>query len=133
MTNLLLLLIRGYQASISKILPPACRYYPSCSHYGYDAVRVHGAVKGSALTAWRILRCNPWSPGGVDHVPPRKRPVWHQRLRALVQPTTGTVAGQEPSGATADGPVTTGSTAAGQTSVGPTSASLTTTPNAEGV
>ena len=55
-------LIRVYQWTISPLLGPVCRYYPSCSHYGYEAVRVHGAVKGSALTAWRILRCNPWSP-----------------------------------------------------------------------
>lgn len=77
----LLLLIRLYQRTISPLLGPVCRYYPSCSHYGYAAIDTHGAVKGTALTAWRILRCNPWSRGGVDHVPPRKRPVWHQRLR----------------------------------------------------
>ncbi|MDT3395261.1 membrane protein insertion efficiency factor YidD [Streptomyces sp. B1866] len=77
----LLWLIKLYQWTISPLLGPVCRYYPSCSHYGYQAIDVHGAVKGTALTAWRILRCNPWSPGGVDHVPPRKRPVWHQWLR----------------------------------------------------
>ncbi|MEU4885624.1 MULTISPECIES: membrane protein insertion efficiency factor YidD [Streptomyces] len=77
----LLWLIKLYQWTISPLLGPVCKYYPSCSHYGYGAIRVHGAVKGTALTAWRILRCNPWSPGGVDHVPPRKHPVWHQRLR----------------------------------------------------
>jgi uncharacterized protein len=77
----LLLLIKLYQRTISRLLGPVCRYYPSCSHYGYRAIDVHGALKGSALTAWRILRCNPWSRGGVDHVPPRKRPVWHQLLR----------------------------------------------------
>ncbi|GAA1966286.1 membrane protein insertion efficiency factor YidD [Kitasatospora viridis] len=97
MKYLLMGLIRLYQWTISPLLGPVCRYYPSCSHYGYEAVRVHGAVKGSVLTAWRILRCNPWSPGGVDHVPPRKRPVWHQRLRALVQSrTTGSAALPEP-------------------------------------
>ncbi|MFJ6211959.1 membrane protein insertion efficiency factor YidD [Streptomyces sp. NPDC092296] len=80
MKYLLMGLIRIYQWTISPLLGPVCRYYPSCSHYGYEAIRVHGAVKGTGLTAWRILRCNPWSPGGVDHVPPRKRPVWHQRL-----------------------------------------------------
>ncbi|MFE9422435.1 membrane protein insertion efficiency factor YidD [Kitasatospora sp. NPDC006697] len=97
MKYLLMGLIRVYQWTISPLLGQVCRYYPSCSHYGYEAVRVHGAVKGSVLTAWRILRCNPWSPGGVDHVPPRKRPVWHQRLRAL-RPTrtTGSAALPEP-------------------------------------
>ncbi|MDT0318173.1 MULTISPECIES: membrane protein insertion efficiency factor YidD [unclassified Streptomyces] len=77
----LLLLIKLYQWTISPLLGPVCRYYPSCSHYGYGAIDRHGAIKGTALTVWRILRCNPWSPGGVDHVPPRKRPVWHRRLR----------------------------------------------------
>jgi putative membrane protein insertion efficiency factor len=77
----LLWLIKLYQWTISPLLGPVCKYYPSCSHYGYQAINVHGAVKGTALTAWRILRCNPWSLGGVDHVPPRKHPVWHQRLR----------------------------------------------------
>ena len=66
----LLALIKLYQWTISPLLGPVCRYYPSCSHYGYTAIDRHGAVKGTALTAWRILRCNPWSPGGVDHVPP---------------------------------------------------------------
>ena len=70
----LLGLIKLYQWTISPLLGPVCRYYPSCSHYGYTAIERHGAMKGTALTAWRILRCNPWSPGGVDHVPPRKRP-----------------------------------------------------------
>ncbi|WP_055587146.1 membrane protein insertion efficiency factor YidD [Streptacidiphilus griseoplanus] len=84
MKYLLMGLIRVYQWTISPLLGPVCRYYPSCSHYGYEAIRVHGAVKGTGLTAWRILRCNPWSPGGVDHVPPRKRPVWHQRLRGAM-------------------------------------------------
>ncbi|WP_370151611.1 membrane protein insertion efficiency factor YidD [Streptacidiphilus sp. EB129] len=77
-------LIRVYQWTISPLLGPVCRYHPSCSHYGYEAVRVHGAAKGTVLTAWRILRCNPWSAGGVDYVPARKRPVWHQSVRRLL-------------------------------------------------
>ena len=64
-------LIRIYQRTISPLLGPVCRYYPSCSHYGYEAMSVHGAAKGTILTAWRILRCNPWSSGGIDEVPPR--------------------------------------------------------------
>jgi putative membrane protein insertion efficiency factor len=79
----LLALIKLYQWTISPLLGPVCKYYPSCSHYGYQAIDRHGAIKGSALTAWRILRCNPWSLGGVDHVPPRKRPRWHEMLRAF--------------------------------------------------
>ena len=81
----LLFLIKVYQWTISPLLGPVCKYYPSCSHYGYQAIARHGAVKGSALIAWRILRCNPWSPGGVDHVPPRKRPPWHVRLREALR------------------------------------------------
>ena len=61
-------LIRLYQLTVSKMIGPVCRYYPSCSHYGYEAISVHGAAKGTVLTAWRILRCNPWSAGGVDPV-----------------------------------------------------------------
>lgn len=77
----LLALIKLYQWTISPLLGPVCKYYPSCSHYGFTAIDRHGAIKGTALTAWRILRCNPWSLGGVDHVPPRKRPRWHEMLR----------------------------------------------------
>lgn len=97
MKYLLMGLIRVYQWTISPLLGPVCRYYPSCSHYGYEAIRVHGAVKGTALTAWRILRCNPWTPGGVDHVPPRRRPVWHVRLRSLLSSRGGDVPGTPPS------------------------------------
>ncbi|WP_269855394.1 membrane protein insertion efficiency factor YidD [Streptomyces sp. RPT161] len=85
----LMWLIKLYQWTISPLLGPVCKYYPSCSHYGYEAIAVHGAVKGTALTAWRILRCNPWSLGGVDHVPPRKRPPWHARLREALRKSAG--------------------------------------------
>ena len=64
-------LIRIYQLTISKLIGPVCRYYPSCSHYGLGAIKVHGAGKGSLLAAWRIVRCNPWSAGGIDEVPAR--------------------------------------------------------------
>lgn len=46
---------------------PTCKYHPSCSQYAVDAMRRHGVLKGSAKTAWRLARCNPWSHGGVDH------------------------------------------------------------------
>ena len=81
MKYLLLGLIRLYQWTISPLLGPVCKYYPSCSHYGYQAIALHGAIKGTCLTVWRILRCNPWSAGGVDHVPPRKRPPMFRRTR----------------------------------------------------
>ena len=69
MKKVALVLIRGYQRFISPVLPPSCVYQPTCSHYGYEAIETHGIVKGVALTAWRILRCNPFSKGGFDPVP----------------------------------------------------------------
>jgi putative membrane protein insertion efficiency factor len=66
----LLALIRLYQKTISPGLPEGtCRFYPSCSHYGYQAIYRYGALKGSGMAAWRILRCNPFNPGGFDPVP----------------------------------------------------------------
>ncbi len=66
----LLGLIRGYQKLISPGLPPdTCRFYPSCSHYGYQAIYKYGAIKGSVMAAWRVLRCNPFNKGGFDPVP----------------------------------------------------------------
>ena len=61
--------IRIYQRTISKLLPPACRFYPSCSEYAAQAIERYGAVRGSALAASRLMRCHPWHPGGVDPVP----------------------------------------------------------------
>lgn len=63
--------IRAYQLTVSPLTGPRCKYHPTCSHYGLEAVRVHGAGVGSLLAAWRVLRCNPWSNGGVDDVPAR--------------------------------------------------------------
>jgi len=66
----LLALIRLYQMTVSRGLPPdTCRFYPSCSHYGYQAIYKYGAFKGSLMAAWRVLRCNPFNPGGFDPVP----------------------------------------------------------------
>ncbi len=65
----LLALIRLYQGTLSRGLPAdTCRFYPSCSHYGYQAIYKHGALKGSLMAAWRVLRCNPFNPGGYDPV-----------------------------------------------------------------
>ncbi len=61
--------IRLYQAIISPMLGPRCRFYPTCSHYAVEAVQVHGATKGSWLSIKRIVRCHPLNPGGVDLVP----------------------------------------------------------------
>ena len=67
----LLLLLAVYRKLISPVLPQACRYYPSCSQYAQEAVRIHGAFSGSWLAARRVLRCHPWAPGGPDPVPTR--------------------------------------------------------------
>ncbi|HEY9167173.1 MAG TPA: membrane protein insertion efficiency factor YidD [Candidatus Kryptonia bacterium] len=61
-------LIRLYQKLISPLFPPACRFYPSCSEYSVEAFHVHGFTKGILLSAWRVLRCNPFSKGGYDPV-----------------------------------------------------------------
>ena len=60
--------IRVYQRAISPALPKRCKYYPSCSEYAVQAVRSYGILRGLVLAAWRLLRCNPWSHGGVDLV-----------------------------------------------------------------
>ncbi len=60
--------IRLYQRAISPAIPQRCKYYPSCSAYAVGAIRRYGILRGLVLAAWRVLRCNPWSHGGVDHV-----------------------------------------------------------------
>jgi putative membrane protein insertion efficiency factor len=66
---ILLAFIRLYQVTLSRGLPAnTCRFYPSCSHYGYQAIYKHGALKGSVMAAWRVLRCNPFNRGGYDPV-----------------------------------------------------------------
>ncbi len=72
MSKLLVVLIRVYQYLISPMLGQRCKYYPSCSNYAIEALRVHGTLRGAGLAAWRVLRCNPLSNGGVDPVPPRR-------------------------------------------------------------
>ena len=65
----LIWLIKAYRAYISPHTRPSCKYIPTCSQYGLEAIERFGALKGGALTLWRILRCNPWSRGGYDPVP----------------------------------------------------------------
>jgi len=66
----LLALIRLYQITISPTLPAdTCRYFPTCSHYGYQAIYKYGVIKGGWMAFTRLLRCNPWSEGGFDPVP----------------------------------------------------------------
>jgi uncharacterized protein len=65
----LILLVRGYQVTFGALLPPVCRYEPSCSRYSIQALQRHGAVRGGWLTVRRLVRCNPWGGMGYDPVP----------------------------------------------------------------
>lgn len=69
--NAAILVLRGYRAGISPLYGDVCRYYPTCSRYTLEAIQEYGLVKGSALGAWRILRCHPWAKGGVEDIPHR--------------------------------------------------------------
>ncbi|MFZ9405791.1 MAG: membrane protein insertion efficiency factor YidD [Burkholderiaceae bacterium] len=66
--------ILGWRYGISPIIGPRCRFYPSCSEYGLQALSVHGPWRGGSLTLRRVCRCHPWNAGGVDPVPPRSGP-----------------------------------------------------------
>lgn len=67
---ILLAPVHVYRKVISPLLPPTCRFYPSCSAYAVEALTVHGALRGGWLTVRRLLKCGPWHPGGIDFVPP---------------------------------------------------------------
>ena len=69
MKKLLIGIIRIYQKFISPLSPPSCRFYPTCSHYGLEAVEKHGSIKGSYLAVKRISKCHPFHEGGSDPVP----------------------------------------------------------------
>lgn len=71
MNTLLVWLLRGYQLIVSPMLGPRCRFYPTCSNYAIEAIRTHGAARGSFLAARRVCKCHPWNDGGVDLVPPK--------------------------------------------------------------
>ncbi len=80
--------IRAYRYAVSPMLPPACRFYPSCSEYALEALGVHGPVRGSWLAVRRVCRCHPWNSGGLDPVPPAGEPsrrafggAWPRALR----------------------------------------------------
>ena|GEM_PF-973679 len=85
MKHLLILLVKVYQKTLSPAVNafgPRCKYYPSCSHYAIDALRERGAVVGVGLTAWRLLRCNPFSHGGVDYVSTPTRSITHNQRKS---------------------------------------------------
>jgi putative membrane protein insertion efficiency factor len=74
--NLLIVLLKGYRRFVSPLYGEVCRYHPSCSRYALEAVQQSGVVLGSALAVARIVRCNPWSRGGVDDPPQRLRSAY---------------------------------------------------------
>lgn len=69
MRKILILLIKGYRLGISPMLGKPCRFHPTCSEYGIEALEKHGAIKGTYLTVKRVLRCHPFAKGGIDYVP----------------------------------------------------------------
>ncbi len=69
MSRVLVLLVRLYQWTLRPFIGAHCRFEPSCSHYGIEALHRHGALRGTVLAAGRVLRCNPWNAGGLDPVP----------------------------------------------------------------
>jgi putative membrane protein insertion efficiency factor len=83
-SKILIAFIKVYQYTISPLLGPRCRYYPSCSNYAVEALREHGAVRGLGLATWRLLRCNPFSNGGYDPVPPRHNECEHEHCETSV-------------------------------------------------
>lgn len=81
MQGFLFACIRFYQLVISPLLPPRCRYYPTCSHYALEAIARHGVAKGGRLTMRRLARCHPWGGSGIDWVPPK--PLQYQAFYPL--------------------------------------------------
>jgi putative membrane protein insertion efficiency factor len=73
LSRMLVLVVRVYQAALRPLLPPACRFHPTCSDYMIEAIRKKGALRGICRGAWRILRCNPFCAGGFDPVDPKAR------------------------------------------------------------
>jgi len=75
--RMLIAMVVAYRRYVSPVLPARCRFYPSCSAYSLEALQKHGAVRGTGLTIWRLLRCHPFHPGGYDPVPDpiRHRPA----------------------------------------------------------
>lgn len=84
----LIAMVRTYQAVISPWVTQQCKYHPSCSAYGLEAVRTHGAIRGGRLAVVRVLRCNPWSGGGVDYVPGTPERLAFERPTSIEPATT---------------------------------------------
>jgi uncharacterized protein len=80
MARIVSLPILAYRRWIGPGLPPVCRFHPSCSEYALTAIATHGALRGVGLTVWRLLRCHPFHPGGIDPVPPPRARTATTRL-----------------------------------------------------
>lgn len=81
MKTVLLGMVRAYRYFLSPMLPPACRFVPSCSEYAVEALEKHGAWRGGYLSARRVCRCHPWHPGGFDPVPEEPAAIDPQQAR----------------------------------------------------
>ena len=84
--NLAIAIMHSYRRVISPLYGQVCRYYPSCSRYALEAYQQRGFLVGLALTIWRLLRCNPFSPGGIDDVPSKRHPNFVINSRGFVRP-----------------------------------------------
>lgn len=84
--NAAIAIMLAYRRVISPLYGQVCRYYPSCSRYSMESYQHYGFVVGIALTVWRLLRCNPFSPGGIDDVPTRKQENFVINSRGFVRP-----------------------------------------------
>lgn len=89
-------LIRAYQLFLSPLLPPSCRYLPTCSDYAAEALAEHGALAGSLLAARRLLRCHPWGGSGYDPVPAGRCRHDHRHPPAAARPAPGLTAPNTP-------------------------------------
>lgn len=105
LSAILIGLIRGYQRFVSPLTPPSCRYHPSCSAYALAAVRCHGPVKGFLLATWRLLRCNPWSRGGIDFPPQRGGWRGDHQVRPTTAPGQPGSGPEQPGDGTQDRPL----------------------------
>ena len=86
--GVLIFLVHLYRRYLSPLFPPRCKYYPTCSTYALKALKTHGAAKGTLLSVWRIVRCNPLSDGGVDYPPEKgswKSAPYHQMTLSELQ------------------------------------------------
>lgn len=86
--NVVIAVLKAYRVCISPLYGDVCKFYPSCSRYGLEAITEHGVIRGSGLTLRRLGRCHPWALGGVDDVPPCQHPHYSVTRHGFVLPAT---------------------------------------------